>query len=754
MVRRVTKTFRVRINRVIYFFPFQLLTVLIKRNYLFLLYWIVLFSFILNKIGVKYGIPYLFLDPEYLGKVDFWSMFVIGLATGSAIMSFNISSYIINARRFPFLATLSKPFYKFTVNNFIVPILFILVYLYNFITFQIDNEFKDTFDILLKVSGLFIGIFGIAISTIIYFSSTNKDILFFGVKPAQHPSLHNYQDSEFQNPNSMDSEKEAPVKWRVETYMSNFKQIRLVRGTEHYDAKTLAKVYQQNHRNAFIFELITILIIISIGLFKDISFFRIPAGASIMLILSILIMLGSALRYWLKGWAIPMVMLAFIILSILTGHKIFERLNCAYGLDYTHKPAAYSNSDLSQLQQKNNDIDFRSTISILKKWKEKNTINYGEKPKMIFIDVSGGGLRSALWTFHVLSIADSLLNGRLLRNTMVINGASGGMIGASYYRELYNRHIYSPINSWQRYFYESKISKDVLNPIAFSVVVNDLFVNMERFSDGNYQYSKDRAYEFEKQLNENTNYIMDNRLKDYKFAEENAEIPMMIFTPTIVEDGRRLLISPMNISYLINHNLHNHLAFQPLPDAVEYTRLLKNQNAMNTRFMSIIRMNSTFPYILPNVSLPTRPVMDVMDAGIRDNFGLKTSLKFLYVFRDWIADNTSGVIFLQIRDTHKQSPVEESNENSLLNRIFTPLGTIYSNYMKFQDYNIDELMQLSSSWFNNKIDWITFQLPNSKEQVSMNWHLTTREKLIITESTKFQDNKDNFDKLKELMGIK
>jgi hypothetical protein len=247
---------------------------------------------------------------------------------------------------------------------------------------------------------------------------------------------------------------------------------------------------------------------------------------------------------------------------------------------------------------------------------------------------------------------------------------------------------------------------------------------------------------------------MDNRLKDYKFAEENAEIPMMIFTPTIVEDGRRLLISPMNISYLINHNLHNHLAFQPLPDAVEYTRLLKNQNAMNTRFMSIIRMNSTFPYILPNVSLPTRPVMDVMDAGIRDNFGLKTSLKFLYVFRDWIADNTSGVIFLQIRDTHKQSPVEESNENSLLNRIFTPLGTIYSNYMKFQDYNIDELMQLSSSWFNNKIDWITFQLPNSKEQVSMNWHLTTREKLIITESTKFQDNKDNFDKLKELMGIK
>jgi hypothetical protein len=752
MVRRVTKTLKVRFNRVIFFFPFQLLTVLIKRNYLFLLYWIVLFSFILNKIGVKYGIPYLFLDPEYLGKVDFWSMFVIGLATGTVIMSFNISSYIINARRFPFLATLAKPFYKFAVNNFIVPGLFIVIYLYNFINFQMDNELKDIFDILLKVAGFLTGILTIAISTIIYFSKTNRDILFFGVTPAQHPSIRHYHEAETNNPTSTDSEKEAPIKWRVETYMSNFLQIRLVRGTEHYDAKTLAKVYQQNHRNAFIFELITMLIILSVGLFKDISFFRIPAGASVMLILSILIMLGSALRYWLKGWAIPMVMLAFIILSILTDFKFFEKLNCAYGLDYKHKPVPYNISDLSDLQRKYNDSDIRNTLFTLEKWKNKNTVQNCEKPKMIFIDVSGGGLRSALWTFHVLSLADSLMNGKLLRNTMVISGASGGMIGASYFRELYRHKLLHSANPNQRNFYESNISKDILNPIAFSIVVNDLLVSFEKFNYGKYEYTRDRAYEFEKQLNENTDYLMDKRLKDYQYAETNAEIPMMIFTPTIVEDGRRLFISPTNISYLINHNLHNHLTFQPLPDGVEYTRLLKDHDAMNTRYLSVLRMNSTFPYILPNVSLPTKPVMDVMDAGVRDNFGLKTSLKFLYVFRDWISENTSGVIFLQIRDTYKQSPIEESGDRGMLHSIFTPLGTIYSNYMKFQDYNTDELMQLTNAWFTNKIDWITFQLPYSKEQVSMNWHLTTKEKLIITQATQYQDNKDNLEKLKLLMG--
>ncbi len=751
MVRRVTKTLKVRGNRFIYFFPFQLLVVLIKRNYLFLLYWIVLFSFILNKIGVKYGIPYLFLDPEYLGSVGFWSMFVIGIATGSVVMAFNISSYTINARRFPFLATLSKPFYKFTINNFIIPLTFIVIYLFNFISFQMENEYKDIYDILFKVGGFLLGLMLIAFMTIIYFSSVNKDIAFFGVSAAEHPTYGSFDEYEMHKPRQKKHDDDVPVKWRVETYLSNFRQIRLVRGTEHYDAKTLAKVYRQNHRNAFIFELISVLFLLSIGLFKDIPFFRIPAGGSIMLILSVLIMLGGAIRYWLKGWAIPMVFLAFICISILTDLKFFEKVNCAYGLNYTRKTTAYNITEIDQLQHKNNDADIKNTFAILDKWKVRNSIKTDDKPKMIFIDVSGGGLRSALWTFHVMAVADSILNGKLLKNAILLSGASGGMIGASYFRELYQRHLLHSTNPNQRIFYETKISKDLLNPIAFSIVVNDLLVSIEKFKDGSYEYKKDRAYAFEKTLNENTDNVLDKRLSDYQVLEANAEIPMMIFSPTLVEDGRRLLISSQKVSYLINTNLHNHLTFQPLPDGVEYTRLLKDHNPMNTKFTSVLRMNATFPYILPSVSLPTKPVMDVMDAGVRDNFGLKTSIKFLYVFREWIAKNTSGVIFLQIRDTYKQSPIAESEERGLLHSIFTPLGTIYSNYMKFQDYSLDESMQYSSAWFDNKIDWITLQLPYSKEQVSMNWHLTSKEKNIITKSTLYQDNQLNLLKLKALM---
>ena len=63
-------------KRLFYFFPVQLLLHHIKRNYLFIIFWIILFGFIIEYFGVKYGIPYLFLAPEYIGRINYLSFFV------------------------------------------------------------------------------------------------------------------------------------------------------------------------------------------------------------------------------------------------------------------------------------------------------------------------------------------------------------------------------------------------------------------------------------------------------------------------------------------------------------------------------------------------------------------------------------------------------------------------------------------------------------------------------------------------------
>src|SRR4051812_27377244 len=98
---------RLGIKRFIFSFPIQLVVVLLKSNQVLLLYWIILFEWLLGGLSQRFGIPFLFLDPEYMGVVGFRSFFIMGFAAGCFIMVFNISSYMINGMRFPFIATLA-----------------------------------------------------------------------------------------------------------------------------------------------------------------------------------------------------------------------------------------------------------------------------------------------------------------------------------------------------------------------------------------------------------------------------------------------------------------------------------------------------------------------------------------------------------------------------------------------------------------------------------------------------------------------
>jgi hypothetical protein len=109
--------------RIAYSFPVQLLLNNLKRNVVLLFCWVILFAMITGSFGKYLGIPYLFLDPEYLNTVGFTSFFIMGLATAGFVMAFHISCYIIDGHRFSFVGTLPRPFFKFSLNNSIIPTL-------------------------------------------------------------------------------------------------------------------------------------------------------------------------------------------------------------------------------------------------------------------------------------------------------------------------------------------------------------------------------------------------------------------------------------------------------------------------------------------------------------------------------------------------------------------------------------------------------------------------------------------------------
>ena len=745
-------------TRFFYSFPIQLVIVLLKKNHLLLLYWIILFGWITNTTSKTFGIPFLFLDPEYMGSVGFSSFFIMGFATGSFIMVFNISSYIVNGFRFPFIATLSRPFLKFSINNFIIPAVFTITYLINIIYFQIKNEYQTVWTIISQVLGFFVGISLIIMTTLTYFFQTNKDIvLMFGMESSDsNPNApfaeHLISEQDRLKKRRVSRKKNIIQKsWRVDTYLSNPYRVKLVRNTAHYSSEMVESVFRQNHLNAAIIEIIVFGLFILMGLFKDYSFFKIPAGASVILIFSLFIMLSSAFRFWLKAWSTSVLILIVLIFNYISQYGLFYSDNKAYGMEYNNGTSQYSIDRFNMISDSINvSRDFNSTNQILERWKEK-FITRNTKPKMIFVNCSGGGLRASIWTYRLMQMADSLTNKEFSKSTQLISGASGGMIGAAFYRELYLQDrlgLLKNNNSKKNLF---NIGKDLLNPIAFSITVSDLFFNIQKFKEGNTKFAKDRAYAFEQQLNENTGYILSKPLSAYKEAEASGLIPMMIFAPTIVNDGRRLMISPQDISYMTTHTADSTFKFDLTLDEIEFRKLFGKQNADNVSYTSVLRMNATFPYILPAVSLPSVPLIHVMDAGIRDNTGLKTSLRFLYIFKDWIEENTSGVIFVDIRDSHKDRPIEDKPRMTLLENIITPLGNIYGNLLTIQDYNQDEEYEYAKGWFKGKFDFIKFELPTKEQDISLSWHLTTREKVSVYNSVFLHENTLSFQKLFKVM---
>ena len=163
--------------------------------------------------------------------------------------------------------------------------------------------------------------------------------------------------------------------------------------------------------------------------------------------------------------------------------------------------------------------------------------------------------------------------------------------------------------------------------------------------------------------------------------------------------------------------------------------------------LTALRMNATFPYVLPNVWLPTTPVIDVMDAGLRDNYGQESAVRFIHVFREWIKKNTSGVVLLQIRD-RKTGGWDNPYKSEEFSELFTkPFLLLQYNWYKMQEYNQNDLLSLSQTIMGDNLYKISFQYVPKKEDAgaALNFHLTKREKYNIASALDNENNTQAFE---------
>jgi hypothetical protein len=718
-------------------FPVQLVLLHFKKFQVLLLFWFLLFSTISGNFMHSYGADSLFLAPEYLGNVNAMSAAIMGVAIGVFVMSWNITTFILFCRHFRFLATTSNPFLKYCVNNAIIPLVFLVYYFIRAVEFDKYKELMSGWEILFVTGGFVFGLTLLIAISLIYFFRADKTIIRRLTPVISNPQLFKAQFKK--NETKLSESRLIKVEW----YLNNAFILKKVRDVSHYSREFIETIFSRHHFAAVLSIFIAFIFLICLGFLMDGPFFQLPAAAGITIFFAILIAVSGAFSYFLQSWSIPFLIALILILNLLYRNDVFDPSNKAYGLNYINKKERpqYNRNSLMQLSSPQNiQADINNMIGILENWKKKQS---EEKPMMYLINTSGGGNRSANFTMNVLQRLDSLSDGKLMDKTFLITGASGGMLGASYYRELARQR--PRINPLDKKYVED-ISQDLLNSLFTSFVARDLASPAQKFKVGKYSYIKDRGYAFEQKLSNNTRGFLNKRLKDYADDEKKARIPLILYNSVITSDGRKMIISTQPVSFLMKP-LNDTLNISAMDaDGVDYQRLFAKQDPMNLRVLTALRMNATFPYVLPNVWLPTSPVIDVMDAGLRDNYGQESSIRFIHVFKEWIKENTSGVVLLQIRD-RKTGGWDNPYKSEEFSELFTkPFLLLQYNWYKMQEYNQNDLLSLSQTIMGENLYKISFQYVPKKEDAgaALNFHLTKREKHNIADALDNENNRQAF----------
>ena len=697
----------------------------------------------------SFGADALFLAPEYLGNVNSISCAIVGMSIGVFIMCWNITTFILLSKHFTFLAATQYPFLKYCINNSPIPIAFLIFYLIKAYEFAHYKELISNVEIIFLTVGFIAGLLLILSISFFYFFRADKTIL-KRLQPAFTSAknvIYHFQPE----PHPATIRSLIYSEW----FLESFTRVRKCRDVSHYSKELMEKIFKQHHFAAVVSLLIAYVFLILIGFFLDYRFFQLPAGASITLLFAILIGVVGSVVYFFQSWSVPAFLVFIGILNFLYRIDWIDPRNKAYGLNYNNKneQPEYSQAALDKLANADSaSKDKQNMEMILNRWKQKQ----GEdKPLLVVMTTSGGGTRSATFTMNVLQRLDSITGGQIFKKTFLITGASGGMIGATYFRELYREKLRGKNINLQSNRYVDDIAQDLLNPTFTSFIARDLFAPEQKFSVGPYRYLRDRGYAFESALNENTDGILNKRLQDYVADESAANIPLMFYHTVITRDGKMMLLSTQHLRFMMQPPSDSIEKMQAV-DAVDYSTFFAKQDPYNLRLLSILRMNATFPIVLPNVWMPSQPVIDVMDGGLRDNYGVENSLRFLSSMQKWIEENTSGVLVIQIRDRMDGGWENPYEYDDLTGNATKPFFLLQHNWYKMMDYFQGDMENYFMSSSNYPIHKLTFQyIPKTEEnKAALSFHLSEIEKRDIAASLDSKHNDESFRKLKELLNVK
>jgi hypothetical protein len=399
---------------------------------------------------------------------------------------------------------------------------------------------------------------------------------------------------------------------------------------------------------------------------------------------------------------------------------------------------------------------------------------------IVVIAVSGGGLRSAAWMHAVLERLEEKFAAAGLsfpRRVRLIAGASGGMLGAATWvtslpepNDPAGDWMYRPGPSADHRVRSGELARryDRLTDDCLTPVIDSLFFNDVPAIFCPFPIRHDRGRALERAWSRNLQGALDVTFEKLAQGEKAGWRPSLVFSPMMIEDGRRLLISNADLQ-MVAWNAGNQAGkFRQTfsHDGIEFFRMFP-EAWEKMPVSTAVRLSATFPYFSPAASLPTNPRRRIVDAGYYDNYGVSLAASWLFSgsHRQWILDNGSGVALIQIRDgiystERKLERFPEDRDNAVttpisrgLEELTSPAEAIFHAWEAATSFRNDGLVELLTQFFAelDRVDYIRsysqfdpnldaggfrseffttaiFEYPG---QASLSWYLTRKERREI-----------------------
>ncbi len=481
-----------------------------------------------------------------------------------------------------------------------------------------------------------------------------------------------------------------------------------------------------------------------------------PAVA-LSLLLAVVVALYGRVLFWFQKRHFGVFVLLGLLLVVLVGLPSYPRRFAGLHSGEFNYYVAENRVKLADIEDPAQPNDaLVDNLESLKAWRQE--LGAGAKPKLVLVTASGGGIRASLWTTVVLAKLEEEIPA-FPRHVRVITGASGGMLGAGYWVASMTPGQTRTTNQLEKLVEDA--SKESLSDMGRTMVVRDIpLLGYNTF---------DRGWALERAWTNNMGEVMGEPLAGLADDEAAGKRPSLIFSPMIVEDGRPLLISNLDLSGMLE-NRGSRIGVKGVEgDSVYSLAAAQFYNLfpkVRGRFplSTAIRISASFPYVSPEAVLPTEPPRRLIDAGTYDNYGVYVAAVWLnHVFRSqrqWLADNVSGIIVVQIRDNdtevdRKQLVAQGEDGPSLLERgahwLSTPLEAVFSARRSTMSLRNDDQLQNLSKAINGELgsDYFKTMVFELTEDVSLSWYLTKREIALVKGSIDADVNRPLIGELKK-----